>query len=273
MGITLPEFTAVERSLYLTLGGRALDSRASRPFLGDTASAEVAELIGYDLADFPMAPSKTFDIAVRAKRMDEIVARFIRRHSDAVVLDLGVGLDTRIRRVDPPSTVDWYDIDLPAVIDVRRQVMEPRPNVHNIRIDLADPDWLAQIPADRPAVMVADGLIAFLAQDVVESLLHRLTDHFPSGELAFNAYTRFHVWAVRHYKGTDSISDVMANPGFDDPHDVERWEPRLCLVEEILLTRAPEVAMLPPALRLVTRLFGLSRALSRRGTTVLRYQF
>ncbi len=45
------------------------------------------------------------------------------------------------------------------------------------------------------------------------------------------------------------------------------------LAEEILLTRAPEVAGLPPGIRLVTRLAARSRALSRRGTTVLRYRF
>jgi hypothetical protein len=49
--------------------------------------------------------TKVFDIAVRAKRLDEAVRRFVTRHADAVVLDLGAGLDGRIFRVDPPSTV------------------------------------------------------------------------------------------------------------------------------------------------------------------------
>jgi hypothetical protein len=81
------------------------------------------------------------------------------------------------------------------------------------------------------------------------------------------------MWAVKHYRGTASIADVAVNPGFDDPRAPERWEPRLRLVEEILLARAPEVAAFPPLLRFVTRLVARSTALSRRGTSVLRYRF
>ncbi|OLS97455.1 hypothetical protein BJF90_09935 [Pseudonocardia sp. CNS-004] len=40
----------------------------------------------------------------------------IARHPEAVVLDLGAGLDTRAWRVEAPSTVDFYDIDLPEVV-------------------------------------------------------------------------------------------------------------------------------------------------------------
>jgi hypothetical protein len=34
MSITLPAFTPAQESLFLTLGGRALDSRLPNPFLG-----------------------------------------------------------------------------------------------------------------------------------------------------------------------------------------------------------------------------------------------
>ncbi|HEX5200626.1 hypothetical protein ACFQS1_39290 [Paractinoplanes rhizophilus] len=47
----------------------------------------------------------------------------------------------------------------------------------------------------------------------------------------------------------------------------------LKLVREILLTREPEVAQFPAALRLFTRLAAHSTAISRRGTTVLQYRF
>jgi O-methyltransferase involved in polyketide biosynthesis len=122
-------------------------------------------------------------------------------------------------------------------------------------------------------VVVADGLLAFLAQDGMIALLDRLTGHFPSGEAAFNGYSRFAVWAAKHYHGTQSVAGLIGSPGFDDPREPERWNPRLRLIREILLTREPEVAGFPPALRLFTRLVAHSTALSRRGTTVLHYRF
>jgi O-methyltransferase involved in polyketide biosynthesis len=139
--------------------------------------------------------------------------------------------------------------------------------------DLTDPDWLEAIPTARPAVIVADGLLAFLTQEDMISLLNRLTSHFPSGEVAFNGYSRFAIWAAKRYHGTKSVADLIKSAGFDDPREPERWNPSLRLVEEILLTREPEVAQFPPVLRLVTRLSAYSAALSRRGTTVLHYRF
>lgn len=275
MTTSLPTLTPVQASLYLTLCGRALDNRAPCPFLGDRTAAEIVAKIGYDCSRFPMPASSVTDIALRAKKLDDVVRHFIARHPDASVLDLGAGLDSRVTRVAPPAATDWYDIDFPEVAALRAEIetIGHEARAHNVAADLTDPDWLDAVPGERPAVIVADGLIAFLAQDALVTLLHRLVDHFPSGEIAFNGYTRFHVWALKRYRGTASIADVVANPGFDDPHDPERWEPRLQLAEEILLTREPEVAAYPAAIRLLTRLAAHSTALSRRGTTVLRYRF
>jgi hypothetical protein len=33
-------------------------------------------------------------------------------------LNLGCDLDARVHRIDPPATVDWYDVDFPAVIEL-----------------------------------------------------------------------------------------------------------------------------------------------------------
>jgi O-methyltransferase involved in polyketide biosynthesis len=281
MSITLPAFTPAQESLFLTLGGRALDSRLPRPFLGDALADEIITTLGYDLAKFPTlstklldAKSRVFDIAVRAKRIDEIVCGFVVRHPDAVVLDLGAGLDSRMFRVDPPPTVDWYDIDFPEVIALRPQLLPQPANVHNIGTDLADPNWLDNVPTGRPTVIVADGLVAFVAQDDFVSLLNRLVSHLPSGELAFNLYTPSAIWTLKHTSGMAAIAGGVVNPGFNDPRQPESWVSGLKLVEEIFLTRAPEVDELPLILRLTSRLAAPSATVSRQiGTTVLRYRF
>ena len=281
MTITLPAFTPAQESLFLTLGGRALDSRLPHPFLGDTMADEILTQVGYDLAKFPALTrklldpkTKVFDIAVRAKRLDELVRQFVARHPDGIVLDLGAGLDDRMFRVDPPPTVDWYDIDFPEVIAVRRQVLPQPTNAHTIGADLTDPHWLDDVPNHRPAVIVADGLVVFLTQEDFVSLLNRLSSHFPSGELAFNLYTTYAVWAVKHLPGMAVIAGGVANPGFNEPRQPERWVDGLKLIEEIFLTRASEVSELPPIVRLTSRLAAHSPAISRMiGTVVVRYGF
>src|SRR5919106_2550243 len=127
MSIVLPVFTPIEETLYLTLCARALDNHLPHPILADRMANELVGTLGYDCARFRLSASPIINIAHRAKKLDEVARDFIARHPDAVGLDLGAGLDTRASRIDPPSSVDWYDIDFPAVIAARAGLVPERP--------------------------------------------------------------------------------------------------------------------------------------------------
>jgi len=273
MRLALPAFTPLEDSLFLTLCARALDNRSPHPVLADAAADAIVRELDYDYGQFHLNTNLIVTVAQRAKKLDEVASRFLDRHRHAIGLDLGAGLDTRIVRIAPPSTADWYDIDFPAVISARERLIPGAPNAHSVGADLTGADWLEAVPADRPAVIVADGLTAFLTLDEMVSVLNRLISHLPSGEIAFNSYTRFAIWAAKHSHGTRSVADLVRSPGFDDPRVPEGWNPKLKLVREILLCREPEVAEFPTTVRLYNRLLALNTALSRKGTIVLHYRF
>ena len=78
---------------------------------------------------------------------------------------------------------------------------------------------------------------------------------------------------ARHARGTKSVVNLVNFPGVDDPHDFERWNPKLKLVWEILPSREPEIAQFPTVLRLHYRLQARSTAWSRKGTIILPYRF
>lgn len=281
MKVALPKLTPAQDSLFLTLGSRALDNRLPHPFLGDDLSDQVLTEVGYDLARFPTlsakrldSRTKVFDVAVRTKRLDDMVRVFVQRHPEAVVVDLGAGLDGRAWRVGPPSTVDWYDVDYPVVADLRGKLLPESPNVHVVAADLTDPGWPRGIPNDRPAMLVADGLMLFMSHQDFVGLLNLLTKHFPSGELALNGYSTATAWLFRHTSAMVPIAEAMVNPGLRVPRQIECWVDGMTLVEEDFLTRAPEVAELPALARLASRLTGPSATASRvMRTMVLRYRF
>lgn len=273
MAITLPAFTPLEDSLWLTLCCRALDNRRSHPILGDATADQIVRTLDYDYRQYHVNTNFINNVALRAKKLDEVASGFLARHPDAVGLDLGTGLDTRMERLAPPSTVEWYDVDFPAVTTARERLIPDHPNAHVVGADVRDPDWLDTIPADRPALIVADGLMGFLTQDELVSLWDRLIGHFPSGELVFNSYTRFAIWVARHARGTKSVAELVKFPGMDDPRAPESWNPKLQLVREILLSREPEVDQFPPFWRWYHRLAAHSTAWSRTGTIVLHYRF
>lgn len=277
MPIAVTEFSLVEQTAFLTAYARALDNRAPTPILGDEFSDRVVGLIDYDFAGFRIPASVVRQTALRAKMLDERVRKYTAAHPDAVVVDLGAGLNEPLARVRPPAGVDWYSIDLPHVVALRKEVLPAQPSEHTVAADLTCPDWTAGIPVGRPTMVIADGLFAFLSQPQVSALIGHVIDYFGTGELAFNDYGR--VGAVSSLsmklapRGMFSLlRHVWANPGFTDPHTPERWDPRLRLVEQACLAHAAEVDSFPGAARAMTRLAGRFKALAGRAR-VLRYKF
>lgn len=267
----------LEQTALLTQYARALDSRWSRPILGDGLADETVRKIDYDFAALGVVTSVVCQTALRAKMLDDRVRTFTSEHPDAVVVDLGAGLDSGPFRVKLPATVDWYSVDLPAVIALRNQLLPGSNQAHSVAASVADPTWADAIPADRPAMVIADGLFAFLSEQVIVGVFRRITEHFESGELAFNDYGRigwFSRVAVKlaPQQMFSQVGTQWGYAGFTDARVPETWNPRLALIEEKSLTHAPEVSLFPGWIRLATRISGKFRA-SARKARILRYRF
>lgn len=277
MGISTTELAPIEQTAFLTEYARALDSQWTRPILDDTLAHEVVGKIDYDFGGLGVQPSVVCQTALRAKMLDDRVRAFVGRHPDAVVVDLGAGLDSGYYRVAPPPTVDWYSVDLPGIRSVRDEALPVAPQSHSVAASLADNHWTDAIPADRPTMLVADGLFAFLTEPDIVGIFRHITDHFRSGELAFNDYGRIG-WisrlAIKLYpqKMFKDVGSQFEYPGFKDAHHPETWNPRMKLVEEASLVDAPEVNLFPGWVRIATKLSGLSQT-GRRKARILRYAF
>jgi O-methyltransferase involved in polyketide biosynthesis len=277
MGFATTELSPVEQTAFLTVYARALDSRWPRPILGDALADEVVARIDYDFAGLGVQTAVVCQCALRAKMLDDRVRDFIAQHSDAVVVDLGAGLDSGFYRVRPPPSVQWFSVDLPALIALREQALPAHPQSHCVPVSLAESRWPETIPADRPTMLIADGLFAFLSEPVIVGIFARITEHFRTGELAFNDYGRIGWFskvaiAMAPQKMFKDVGSQWGYRGFKDAHHPETWNPRLSLVEEASLAHAAEVGLFPGWIRLATRLSGRSRAGARKAR-ILRYAF
>ena len=186
-------------------------------------------------------------------------------------------LGSGFERVAPPASVDWYSVDLPGVSALRGRVLPEHPHAHAITATLADPGWPARIPGDRPTILVADGLFAFLTETVIAEIFRTVTDHFSTGEIAFNDYGGIG-WLSRAaievmpQKMFNDVGSLRGYAGFKDAHHPLTWNPNVTLVEETSLTTAPEVDLFPAWLRICTRLMGRTAAGARKAR-ILRYAF
>jgi O-methyltransferase involved in polyketide biosynthesis len=176
--------------MLATLYAKALDAQRQQPILGDVWAAEAVKRIDYDWAKTTITDRMSPSVTTRSLHFDVWARQFLARHDRAVVLHLGSGLDSRVYRLDPGPGVEWYDVDYPSIMELREQVYPPRPHYHRIAASVTDPGWLAEIPGDRPVLALGEGLTMYLTESDGIALLRRIVDHFPSGELQFDAFNR-----------------------------------------------------------------------------------
>ncbi len=174
----------------IPLYAKALDYRSKHSILHDRRAEELVQSIDFDFERL-RSPGNPRVLAVRAWQYDVWIREFLAARPRSLVLNLGCGLDTRIARIGPPASALWIDLDFPEVIELRRNFFSELDGYRMLGASLTDPDWLGNVPADRPVLAVADGVFEYLSEDGVRSVVGRLTERFAHGEVAFDVMNSY----------------------------------------------------------------------------------
>jgi len=211
------------QTMLATLYAKALDADAPQSILRDQYAKAAVARIDYDWETTTINARRAPSVAIRSAHFDNWTRQFLAVHdpstNPAVVLHVGCGLDARVYRVDPAPEVRWYDVDYPEVIELRRRVYPGRVNYRMRPASVTDPSWLAEIPADRPVLFVAEGLTMYLTKDDGLGLLRRIVDRFPSGELQFDAFNTFGI-RTQVINAVVRRSGSKLHWGIDGPGDI-----------------------------------------------------
>ncbi len=264
-----------EKETYLaTLYGKAMDAAAERPILGDRLAAEAVARIDYDFTKLKLPRGADISLPMRALHFDRWTRAFLAANPDSTVLHLGCGLDTRVFRIDPGPGVRWFDVDFPDVIALREKLYPERAGYRRVGTSVTDLAWLDAVPADRPVMAVAEGLLMYLPEQDGLALLRRLTERFPSGQIAFDAYTRAMVRLVSRLAAVRGAK-VELVWGVGDPRELEKDVPGLRLVEDVSFLTMPELVDRLAKGRVSRAISGVMGRLAffRRLVRHLRYEF
>lgn len=207
--------------MLATLYGRALDNRSPDPVLGDQAADDAVRRIDYDFGKLGVDQNLAMAVVLRAKPMDAWAAEFLRANPDAVVVHMGCGMDSRVFRLDPPATVTWFDVDYPEVVELRRKIYPEREGYHQIGTSVTDFAWIDQVPSDRPALIIAEGLTMYLTEEGGLELFRRLIAKFPRGEVIVDLFSRL---GIKLQKMNPVVRKAKATLhwGVDDPRELEK---------------------------------------------------
>jgi len=268
--------TGEKQTLLITLYGKGEESRLPDSLLHDRFAAAAIERIDYDFKSLHVTRDIMIAIAMRAHVFDRWTKAFLAFHPGCTVLHLGCGLDSRIFRLDPPPGVRWFDVDYPEVIELRRRLYPERSDYTLIGASLTDSGWLETVPADRPTLILAEGVSPYLPSHAALPLLDHLTAYFPGGELAFDAYSRLGLRIIRKQPFLRA-SGAQVHWSLEDPGTIEKAIPRLRLMQD-LHAYSPEgydpsqLARMTPATRAAIWLFQVVPALGKVGR-LLRFRF
>lgn len=182
------DLSGAPQTMLATLHARALDADLPKSILHDTWAKEVVGRLDYDWSQTSMTPRNAPSVTMRSAHFDMWARQFLAVHPRATVVHLGCGLDSRYLRLDPGPEVEWYDVDHPAVAELRVQLLPQREHNHVVAASVTDPSYLNDIPDDRPTLVMGEGLTMYLTRDGGTALLRRVVGRFPSGELQFDAF-------------------------------------------------------------------------------------
>ena len=275
---TKPDLSGVPATSLITLYIRAIESQRPDALIKDERAEALVRQLDQDSLQKTLALTEDFTravVIVKGREFDRFAQDFMRRHPDAVVVHIGCGLDTRFERVaERNSQVEWYDLDLPDVIELRRKLVGGEGERHHfLGCSVLDNAWLELVSAhrQRPFLFLAEGVFMYFTEAQVKSLVLRLKEHFPGAELVFDAYSPFMRWAhnLRVIR-----KRVGAHLNWDLKHsqDLEGWGSAgsagggIHLLDERFPFQFPEVDQ-RRALRV--RLFS---PLVARGIGIFRYQ-
>ena len=246
----------VEETLLVPLWGRAKFSRENPSILNDTKAIELVEQLDYDFArlDKSLGVLGNLMHAARAKHLDDKIRAYIAKHPEASVIDLGAGLDTAYYRIDN-GLIHWYDLDLPAVIDLRQLLIPETARSACIAKSLLDPSWLDEITDTKNGVlMIAAGVLIYFQESHIKSFFSSLADGLSGAEIVFNAQSR--LAKLRCNWGMWRMRMETTKWALKDARTITKWDNRIKVLDQSPLFK--DIPRDPAWGRSVTRWMGRS---------------
>ena len=231
-----PTLRGVAETLLLTLYIRAMESQRPDALLRDEKAAALVRQLDYDfarVAQVKMDDGDRVTVLLRNREFDRQARDFLARCPQAAVVHFGCGLDSRFERVDN-GQVEWYDLDLPEVIELRRKFLGGEGGRYHLLAGSAfDPAWMQAVNADhwRPTLFLAEGVFMYFEQTQVRKLIHTLYERFPGAELVFDAFSPY---LVRMNNLRMAITKIGARYHWGLKHgkDIEGWGEGIRLLDE-----------------------------------------
>lgn len=178
----------VSKTAIWTLRARAEEHTHPRALFSDPKAVEwMAELPWIsEFDDWYSARSQT-GICVRTRAFDDMAVQYLSQMSQPLVVELGCGLSSRYHRIGRGIS-RWIDLDLPEMIDTRRE-LDPETEEHTyLASSVLDNAWMEAVfeTGNTEYLFIAEGLLMYFDKEEVLHLLRAMAERFPGAILLFD---------------------------------------------------------------------------------------
>ncbi len=227
--------SALEETLFIPLWCRAHASTKFSSLFYDPKAIELVQSIDYDFSaiDARLDPVIQLASIARAIQCDNILKAYVAAHPGASIVDLGAGLDTGFYRVDN-GLIEWYDLDLPNVIAIRRQLLPEPDRVYSIAKSILDVTWCDDlINIDDGVFLVAGAVFGYFSETELKPFFSSLADRLQGAQIAFTAYSQEELRLINRSLDRVGMTSAAMKWALEDTSDLIRWDNRISVINEV----------------------------------------
>ena len=223
------KFGDIQETALIPLAIKASETSRPNARIRDVKAKEIIDSLGVDVSKYDPFLSHEGVIARTIMFRDQLKA-LLKKYPDALCVNLGCGFDDKFSQVDN-GRVQWYDVDLPDQIAVRRKVYSDRERCTMLPGSALESEWTKQLPKAKMYIIVMEGVLEYFTKDQVKTCLNMLCDSFPHGYLVGELHSPF---LEKHGKHHDAVKHTNATFGWGTKSGREylALEPRMKLLSE-----------------------------------------
>ena len=248
-----------QETLLLPLIGRVKAQEKWPRYFNDPHSAHLISKFDTKLLkekDQGIFPA--FIYGMRYQLNVKIARKFIYKHPEATIVNLGAGLDSLFEVLDN-GKITYYSLDFPEVIALRETYLHTSERNLNKACSMLDDRWMdtVQFDPDKGILLLSAGVIFYLHKYQVKDLIQKLGARFPGGVFSFDNECPSMIKMSNRSVKKKGITNAEMHFIVKDPYEIAKWSPNIEDYQLItdLGSALPDTKHLPLSLRMALAWF------------------
>ena len=233
--------TGVPETMVQTLYARAKETKKQNAKIKDEIAVELVEKLDYDFSIADKDNAMNYGVIARTIVLDRMVEQYLKKHENAVVINLACGLDTRCYRMKG-KYLRWYNVDLPETMKIRSQFLTETDPVYQIAKSAMDDSYIDDIDYHGKNILVIiEGLTMYLYEKDIRKMFSIIDKSFQKVTVMVETMSPF---VVKHMK-EKSIegSNAKFTWGVKNGKELQRIIPAFSVRQEVSLVEGMKELM------------------------------